>query len=106
MTDDVPRLAAFYRALMDIPEVCSDPVHQFIIAGEPSFAVYNDGRPHSAEHSPVALAFTVQDIQSAHQKLTALQARIIQPPTRQPWGTISLVFLDPDGNRIHLRQFA
>ncbi len=105
LTGDVRRLADFYRRLMDLPETGDDSIHQTILAAEPSLCVYNDGQPHSAERSPVALAFTVEDIEAAYQKLLSMNAQIIQPPVKQPWGTINLIFLDPDGNQIYLRQF-
>ena len=104
LTHDVPRLAAFYRALLGVGGQCDDPVHQFLTAGEPSLTVYNDGQEHSAALSPVALAFTVEDIQAAFQKLTELKADILQPPARQPWGAVNLIFRDPDGNQVYLRQ--
>ena len=106
LTGDVCRLAAFYRKLMDLPETCEDPVHQFITATEPVLAIYNDGREHCTEHSPVSLAFTVEDIHAAYEKLLTMKAVIIQPPVQQPWGAVNLIFRDPDGNQIYLRQFS
>ncbi len=105
LTGDVCRLADFYRRLLDIHETCSDPVHQTILAADPSLCIYNDGQPHSADRSPVALAFTAEDMDAAYQKLLSLNAPIIQQPTRQPWGAVNLIFLDPDGNQVYLRQF-
>ena len=80
-------------------------MHQTIVAEEPSFTIYNDGQPHSAERSPVALAFTVEDIHAAYRKLVSMNARIMQPPVKQPWGAVNLIFLDPDGNQVYLRHF-
>ena len=105
LTGDVCRLADFYRKLLDLSETSADPVHQTLIAAEPSLTVYNDGQPHCADRSPVALAFTVEDIEAAYQKLLSLNAPIVQPPTAQPWGTVNLIFLDPDGNQVYLRHF-
>ena len=104
LTGDVCRLADFYRKLMDIEETSDDPVHQFIITEEPMLTIYNDGQPHSTKDSPVSLAFTVSDIHAAHQKLLSLHAEILQPPLEQPWGAVNLVFRDPDGNTVYLRQ--
>jgi len=106
LTNDVCRLADFYRQLMDIEERSDDPVHQFIVKEEPMLTLYNDGQPHSTENSSVALAFSVDDIHAAHQKLISMRAQIIQPPTEQPWGAINLIFRDPDGNTVYLRQLA
>ncbi len=104
LSSDVCRLATFYRKLMDLSETCDDPVHQFITATEPALTVFNDGSEHSPERSPVSLAFTVDDIQAAYEKLLAMKAVILQPPAKQPWGAVNLIFLDPDGNQIYLRQ--
>lgn len=104
LTHDVCRLAAFYRAFMEIEESSDEPVHQFLISQEPALTIYNDGKEHSADLSPVTLAFTVEDIHAAHERLLLLNAEIIQPPMQQPWGAINLVFRDPDGNVIYLRQ--
>ena len=105
LTSDVCRLAAFYRQLLDLHETNEDPVHQVILASEPSLTVYNDGQAHSADRSPITLAFTVDDIHAAHQKLLSMSAQILQPPMQQPWGAVNLIFLDPDGNQVYLRQF-
>lgn len=105
LTGDVRRLADFYRKLMDIEETSDDPVHQFITAQEPMLTIYHDGLEHNAALSPVSLAFTVEDIHAVYQKLLALKAEIVQPPMKQPWGTINLAFRDPDGNLVYLRQF-
>ena len=104
LTGDVCRLADFYRKLMDIEETSDDPVHQFITVQEPMLTICHDGLEHNAALSPVSLAFTVEDIHAAHQKLLALKAEIVQPPMKQPWGTINLAFRDPDGNLVYLRQ--
>ena len=104
LTRDVCRLADFYRRLMDISDVCKDPVHQFVTSQEPMLSIYNDGLEHSAALSPVFLAFTVEDIYAAHEKLLNMHAEIVQPPVTQPWGAINLIFRDPDGNLVYLRQ--
>jgi len=105
LTSDVVRLAAFYRQLMDISESSEEPVHQFVITDEPMLTIYNDGQEHSADRSPITLAFTTEDIHASYEKLLALKTEIVQPPTQQPWGAINLIFRDPDGNVVYLRQF-
>lgn len=105
MTSDVIRLADFYRQLLDLPQGDSDPVHQILIAEEPMLAVYNDGKPHSADRSPVSLAFTVDDMDAAFAKLLAMKADIVEPPTKRPWGAMNMSFRDPDGNTVYLRCF-
>lgn len=104
LTSDVCRLADFYRALMDLPQTSNDPIHQFVLNDEPMLAIYNDGLAHDTDHSPVSLAFTVDDIQKAYARLLSMNAVIVQPPRQQPWGAINLCFRDPDGNTVYLRQ--
>lgn len=104
LTSDVRRLAAFYRQMLDISETCDDPVHQFITTEEPALTIFNDGKEHSAERSPITLAFTVDDIRAEHKKLLAMHAEILQPPLQQPWGAVNMILRDPDGNVIYLRQ--
>lgn len=46
---------------------------------------------------PVSLSIEVDDVEQAHQELTALGVAFSKPPTKEQWGT-SAVFQDPDGN--------
>lgn len=105
LTDDVARLAAFYRRLLDLPEESGDPVHQTLIAAEPMLTIFNDGQPHSTACSPVAIAFTVENMDAAYEKLLSMQAVIAEPPTVRPWGATNMSFRDPDGNLVYLRCF-
>lgn len=106
LTGDVIRLANFYRQLLDLPEGSGDPVHQMLIAEEPMLTIFNDGQPHSADRSPITLAFTVEDIEAVYDKLLSLNATILEPPTKRPWGATNMVIQDPDGNTIYLRSFS
>ncbi|MBP3645324.1 MAG: VOC family protein [Clostridia bacterium] len=104
LTNDVPRLATFYKELLDTDNGSTDPVHQFIISGDVSLTVYNDGTDMSQSGQTICLAFTVDDLESEYQKLLALGAEIVEPPAKRPWGAINLSFRDPDGNLVYLRQ--
>ena len=42
---------------------------------------------------------------AAYQKVLALGAEVIDPPTKRSWGTINMRFYDPDRNEIYLREF-
>lgn len=103
LTEDVPRLAAFYRALLDLPAHESHPVHDTILPQEPMLTVYNDGQPRQPGQS-MTLAFTVEDMNAAHARLLAMHADILEPPTKRPWGAVNMILRDPDGNIIYLRQ--
>ena len=103
MTADAPRLAAFYRHLLGLPQTGDSGDHQFITGGEVSLAVYNDGAPVPAGQT-AALDFTVTDIHAEHARLTALGLDIVQPPLRQPWGATNMILRDPDGRLVYLRE--
>ena len=105
LTNDVRRLAAFYKRLLDVNNGSDDDVHQFIIDGETALTVYNDGTVRNNQNQNICLAFTVDDMDKAYEKVLSLNARIIEPPTRRPWGAVNMSFFDPDNNVIYFRQF-
>ena len=106
LTNDVPGLAAFYRQLLGIENSgCDDAVHQFILTEGTALTVYNDGTVKNNRNQNICLAFTVDDIEKAYERVSALGARIIEPPTKRPWGAVSMSFRDPDGNLVYLRTF-
>ena len=43
LTNDVLRLAAFYKELFEIENDSNDETHQFIITEETTLTIYNDG---------------------------------------------------------------
>lgn len=104
-TTDVVRLSNFYKALFEIDNGSNDPWHQVLLNEETTLTVYYDETAKNPQNPNISLAFTVDDIQQAYQKLLRMDVQIIEPPTLRPWGAINLHFLDPDGNRIYFRQF-
>ncbi|MBR4459024.1 MAG: VOC family protein [Clostridia bacterium] len=105
LTNDVPRLASFYRQLLGAEESSSDKTHQFILSGETSLTVYNDGTEKNNQNQNICLAFTVDDIDREYEKVLSMGARIIEPPAKRPWGAINMSFYDPDNNMVYLRSF-
>ena len=105
LTGDVVRLANFYKALLDIENGSQSSMHQTLIAEETMLTVLHEDVPVGSGRQTLCLAFTVEDIQAEYQRLLGLGARVIEQPTRRPWGTTNLCFLDPDGNRVYLRSF-
>ena len=43
LTNDVPRLEAFYKQLLGVENGSNDETHQFIISEGTALTVYNDG---------------------------------------------------------------
>ncbi len=105
LTNDVLRLAGFYKALLDIDNGSDDATHQFLISEETTLAIYNDGMPKNNRNENISLAFTVDDIEAEYEKLLRMGARIIEKPTRRPWGATNMRFYDPDNNQIYFRSF-
>ena len=105
LTNNVPRLASFYRQLLGVEESSSDETHQFVLAEETALTVYNDGTDKNNQNQNICLAFTVDDMDKAYEKVLSLGARIIEPPAKRPWGAINMSFYDPDNNMVYLRSF-
>lgn len=102
-TNDVIRLANFYKWLLDADNGSNDENHQFIIKEEPMLTVYNDGTKKDNNNRNISLAFTVDDVDAYYEKLKAKGVEIIQPPMTQPWGAVNMSFYDPDRNVVYLR---
>lgn len=105
LTNDVPRLAAFYKQLLEIENGSNDETHQFIITEETTLTIYNDGMVKNNQNQNICLAFTVDDIEKEFEKVLAIGARIIEGPTKRPWGAINMSFYDPDNNMIFFWSF-
>ncbi len=105
LTNDVPRLASFYRQLLGVEESSDYETHQFILSEETALTVYNDGTAKNNQNQNICLAFTVDDIDKEYEKMLSLGVRIIEPPAKRPWGAMNMSFYDPDNNIVYLRSF-
>ena len=103
MTRDVQRLAAFYKALLQVDNGSDDCIHQTILAQEPMLTILHDELPVNACQT-MCMALTVVDIDAAYAHAQAIGAEIAAPPSRRPWGTVNMLLRDPDGNLVYLRQ--
>ena len=106
LTNDVVKLADFYKALLETDNDSNDEVHQTIIAEETMLTIYNDGSIKNNDNQNMCIAFTVDNIEKEYQKVLALGAEIIEKPTKRPWGAVNMSFYDPDRNVIYLRSFS
>ena len=95
LTNDVPRLASFYKRLLEVENDSEDAIHQFILTEGTALTIYNDGTVKNDQNQNICLAFTVEDLEAAYQKVLALGARIIEPPTKRPWGAVNMSFTIP-----------
>lgn len=104
-TNDVIRLANFYKKLFEIDNSCDDNVHQCILTEGTGLTIYNDGKERQGNFQNICLAFTVDDVDLEFERLKKLDVEIIEPPTVRPWGAKNMYFNDPDGNSIVFRCF-
>lgn len=104
LTNDVIRLADFYKFLLEVQNESSDEVHQTIISEETMLTIYNDGTLKNNDNQNVCIAFTVEDVDKEYMRLLEIGAAIIDEPETRPWGARNMSFFDPDRNRIYLRS--
>ena len=105
LTNDVPRLAAFYKQLLGVENGSDDEFHQFIITEGTALTISNDGTVRNNQNQNMCLAFTVDDIDREYERVQALGARIVEPPAKRPWGAVNMSFYDPDNNMVFFRCF-
>lgn len=111
LTDDVPRLAEFYAALLRASVDASD---EFVAVTSSNLAlsIYSAAgmevmAPGSMNGSGIGrftLELEVDDVDSSYADLCAAGVPIVKPPTTQPWGRRSVWIRDPDGNIVNLFQ--
>lgn len=104
LTNDVKRLADFYKKLLGIENHSTDLVHQTLIAKETMFTIYNDGTVKTNNNVNMCIAFTVEDLEWEYKKVKDMGAEIITEPKKQPWGAYNMSFYDPDRNIVFLRK--
>ena len=56
LTNQVTRLAGFYKWLLHVENDSDDEVHQTILAQETMLTIYNDGEDHGLHSSNITLA--------------------------------------------------
>jgi predicted enzyme related to lactoylglutathione lyase len=103
LTQNVIRLAEFYKKVLNTTSDSDDEVHQAIKTDGALLTIYNDGCVSAHRNDNLALAFTVDNVDAEYHRLCALGVKIIEPPTTRPWGARNMLFEDPDGNRIAFR---
>lgn len=104
-TNDVRRLADFYRKVCNINTECDDEIHQEIISEGTTLTIYNNGKVKNNCNQNISIAFTVDNVDEEYLRLRELDIPIIDTPKTQPWGAKNMHFCDPDGNQIYFRSF-
>lgn len=110
VTDDVPRLAAFYAALVGAPVVLNE--YYVEVPAGPASVAFSRRRfteyPGAAaaglapRADEIVLDFLVGDVDAEHGRIAALGAGVLGPPATQPWGNRSMICTDPEGHLINV----
>jgi len=106
LTNDVVKLADFYKRLLGVDNKSNDNVHQTIVAEETMLTIYNDGSKKNNCNQNICIAFTVDDVDLEYKKLLDYGIEIIDKPTTRPWGARNMSFYDIDNNIVYLRSFS
>lgn len=100
-TDNAPRLAEFYRIVLQKEPFIEGSHYEF-----GNLAVYDPGSVTMAKKKTIWLQCFAADLDSEYERLLRElpEIDIIAPPERRPWGAYSFWFADPDGNKIAVAE--
>jgi len=100
-TDDAPRLAEFYKIILQ-----EEPFIEGSHYGFGGVAIYNPGGVTVSKEKNVWLQCFAADLDAEYERLLRKipGVNIISPPERRPWGAYSFWLTDPDGNKIAVAQ--
>lgn len=109
VTDDVPRLTAFYAGLLGAePQGSGDYVELrpggailAIVSRRAVQQMYGGAWPAASNRSAI-LEFEVADVDGERARIDGQVSEWLQQPKDMPWGNRSMLFRDPDGNPINV----
>ncbi|MES2347408.1 MAG: VOC family protein [Pseudomonadota bacterium] len=110
VTEQFEALLAFYKNLSGIEPVrLADGFAEvrfegavLAISAQQLVARFNAGAAIAAANRSAILEFQVADVESVRGRLAQENVEIVMPPTRMPWGNLSLLVRDPDGNLVNV----
>ncbi|CAN7679963.1 VOC family protein [Duganella sp. LjRoot269] len=110
VTEQFEALLAFYKDLSEIEAVrLADGFAEvrfegavLAISAQQLVARFNAGAAIAAANRSAILEFQVADVESVRDRLAQENVEIVMPPTRMPWGNLSLLVRDPDGNLVNI----
>lgn len=109
VTNDVARLAEFYRRLTLCDPLGSDDYAELPL-GAPGLAIssqraadlYAFGAATAGRNRSVILDLEVMDVDAEHARIRSFVTDVVLDPVTQPWGNRAMMFRDPDGTLINL----
>ncbi|ADP82490.1 VOC family protein [Pseudofrankia inefficax] len=110
ITDDVPRLVAFYEQVTETTATWSadvfaelvTPSFTLAIASSRTVALFGAGSAEAGANRTVIAEFLVDDVDAEYERIKAVTTDFVNTPTTMPWGNRALLFRDPDGNLVNL----
>lgn len=110
VTEQFEDLLSFYKNLSEIEPVrLADGFAEvrfegavLAISAQQLVARFNAGAAIAAANRSAILEFQVADVESVRDRLAQENVEIVMPPTRMPWGNLSLLVRDPDGNLVNI----
>ena len=101
ITDNAPRLAEFYKILLQ-----EAPYVEGNHYGFGKLAIYDPGEKIVSNENHIWMQCFDDDIDALFERLLREipGIEIVSPPERRPWGAYSFWIADPDGNKIAVAQ--
>ena len=105
-TEQLDRMASFYRDLLGLPVHSQRPYFVAFQLGAARLSVgtHSEVRGPARESVRVTVNLGVSDIQAVYRELAARGVAFLRPPEREHWGGWVASFRDPDGNLLQLLQ--
>ena len=112
VSDDVPRLAAFYACLVQAEVVLNDyyvevPTGAMSVGfSRRHFTEYPEDQTACSQcpqhRAQIILDFQARDVDAEYPRIAGLGVDWVTRPTTQPWGNRSMIFRDPAGNLVNV----
>lgn len=110
ITHDVDRLTRFYEAVTGTVAERPAPVFaelrtatgNLAIAHTTTVAMLGDHAPKPGSNDSIIIEYLVTDVHAEFARLHDMLEDVVLEPTTMPWGNISTLFRDPDGNLVNL----
>jgi predicted enzyme related to lactoylglutathione lyase len=104
-TDDLARLAAFYKDTMGLEKSFEN--EEFVVLGDLGIGKHSEVHGKARDPYRIMLGFDVDDAQAEYKRLKDKGVEFIREPSLEPDGQLTIATLkDPDGNIIQLFQSA
>lgn len=110
ITEDVPRLRAFYTNILNCPadgddthtEICCDGIPFVLYDKAASIADMAFAYDDSMGHGHTTISLRVADVDAEYDRLQRMGIAFMTQPHTYPWGARSVHLRDPDGNIVTL----